>query len=665
MGEVWGRFSPEQTPATINITMGINDGERPRSDRGGNQPYRDSGHDDRNFNRPQRPGNDFRRNGDDRRDGPPRTNGGRFDGRGGDRPQGGFNRPGGGFGRGPGGGGRPGGDRFGRGPGGGGRFGNKPFGGRPGFFEEEEEENKRPDSQVDFVINADGASMRDAEPPQRNKFKNKKKKKRIRIFLNPWLSRMKLPKLLTKLRYLSPRLARQFVEAGRVRINSRPVTSERYEVNLRKERVTIDEAPCEFPRRCQYLVMNKPRGMVCQPGDEMFDEIVTPGQQWAFPFGRLDRAASGIIILSNDPRMLRMQHRLDQEFHKQYRVLLNAPLNEEELRELSLGVRVDNEYFIPLRVEQVETGGKRMWIDITLLDDTPTSIHRAFKALGREIIKLRRVRIASIDETTIPYGEWRELTSYEIAALDLKRFLPGELPPEPDPPPFDFFERPPFMRRPGNGRPGGPPQRNGRPGGRPPGREGRPGRFERNNRDENNRRNGPPGDGPRPPRDGGDRRPGGPRGEWQDRRERRDDGPRRDDRFRPGGGDRQHNGERPRGDERGPRPERQGGERPRPPHQNDRFDRNPSSRHEAGGPPRNGDRERPRYDGRNERRSDGGGRPQQRTNGPQRDSRYEGMRRDSRYDGMRGESPERPSRPDQRPRDDRGEGRPEPGHDDE
>jgi|GEM_PF-264353 len=596
--------------------MGISNEERPRSDRGSG-PHRDDRREDRRFDKPQRFSNDFR-------SGPPRDNGYRSGGRSGDRSTAGFGRSGGGFGR-PGGPRPAGADRFGRdGRGGAGAR----FGGRPSFRpfqEEEEEENRRPDTQVDFVINAEGISTRDDEPPQRNK--KKKKKKRIRIFLNPWLSRMKLPKLLTKLRYLSPRLARQFVESGRVRINSRPVTSERYEVNLRKERVTIDEAPCEFPRRCQYMVLNKPRGMVCQPGDPAFDELVTPGQQWAFPFGRLDRAASGIVIMSNDPRMARMQHRLDEEFHKQYRVLLNSPLNEEELRELSLGVRVGDEYFIPLRVERVETGGKRMWIDITLLDDTPTSIHRAFKALGREIVKLRRVRIGSIDENTIPYGEWRELSSYEISALDLKRFLPGELPPEPDPSPFEYFERPPFLRRPGSGRPGGPPPRGGRPAGRPSGRFDR-GRDERG-REGGARQGGPRGDMPRngAPRREGDRREGaGPRGEWVDRREQRPDG----QRFgpprgsggaeRPRGDDRGGSGERGFGRDRGG--ERQGGERPRPVDGPSR-----DHAHRGGAPGRDHSGRPPRNDSRNEQRDDRGGRS---FGGHSRD-----QRRDARYEGMR------------------------------
>src|SRR5262245_30738761 len=103
--------------------------------------------------------------------------------------------------------------------------------------------------------------------------KKKKNRKKQRVFFHKMVTRIPLSKLLTKARYLSSGLARQYIESGRVRINSRVIPSPFYEVNLRKERVTIDEAAVEYPRRLFYIVFNKTRDMQCESGDPEFDAV--------------------------------------------------------------------------------------------------------------------------------------------------------------------------------------------------------------------------------------------------------------------------------------------------------------------------------------------------------------------------------------------------------
>ncbi len=318
-----------------------------------------------------------------------------------------------------------------------------------------------------------------------------KKKKKARVYFHQALTRILLPKLLTKAKYLSPALARQFIEAGRVRVNARVVSSRYYEVNLRKERVTIDEAATEYPRRLSYMVYNKPVGVVCEKGDAAFDALFDPTCTWSFPFGRLAKPVSGLVIVSNDPRMVSTQHFMDVELQKEYRLRLNKHLTDEQIEELRGGILVGEDYLVPLKVTPGAKNSHSMWIDLTLLDDSYQRIYGALKALGAEVVKMRRTRIALLNENMIPPGEWRELSGFEVSALALSRFMPGELPPEPLPPPRPRIERPKTGRFSRDAR-------GGRDGGRDMGRDaGRGG----------DRFGGERGGGDR---GGWDRRPGGP-----------------------------------------------------------------------------------------------------------------------------------------------------------
>jgi len=443
----------------------------------------------------------------------------------------------------------------------------------------------------------------------------KKRKRKVRVFFHRRLTRINLPKLLTKARYLSPFLARQFVESGRVKVNARLVTSALYEVNLRKERVTIDDVATEWPRRFSYMIYHKPRGVVCERGDAAFDELFDPESTWCFPFGRLSRPDSGLVVVSNDPRMRRNQHFVDDELQKEYRMRIHRHLTAEELSRLRNGVLVRDEYFVPLRVVVQSTSARTMTLDITVLDDPYTHIFPALKQIGVEPLSTRRIRIGFLNEVMVPHAEWRELSGYEMQGLQLGRFTPGELPPEPDPEPRVRFQR-------AAGRP-----RGDRARGRETG-----GRMDR--RDRNGRppaRDGARGDdrGRAPDRDDRSRERGRERvdGAFADRRERpegRDRGDRRDrPERRPGGGRPEPRRDVPRGPQgdrreggsvvrRGPEgrtDDRRGQSEQRPQSNVEGGNRRPPHPHRGGGDairpgrPGGGDR---RQDGRRDDRSDQG-----------------------------------------------------------
>ncbi|MBK8909722.1 MAG: hypothetical protein IPM61_00175 [Chlorobi bacterium] len=273
------------------------------------------------------------------------------------------------------------------------------------------------------------------------------RKRRPRVFFHQSNTRLLLPKLLTKARYLSPALAKQFILSGRIRINARVVTSPFYEVNLRKERATIDELPTEYPRQCYYMIFHKPVGMACERGDPKFDELFEPEYTWSFPFGRLTRATCGLVILTNDPRFIKSQHRTDSEIQKEYLVKINKVLTEQQLWALRSGVMIGEDYFVPFSVEVVQTNKDSMWLRYILLEDSYQNIFSSLKVVAAEVLRIERTRIGMLNTQMIPNGEWRELLSFEVAAYSLDRFMFGELPPEPPPPPREYRDRDNFRRR--------------------------------------------------------------------------------------------------------------------------------------------------------------------------------------------------------------------------
>lgn len=475
------------------------------------------------------------------------------------------------------------------------------------------------------------------------------RKRRPRVFFPHNYTRLPLPKLLTRARYLSPALAKQFILAGRIRINARVVTSPFYEVNLRKERATIDELPTEYPRQCYYMIFHKPIGMVCERGDPKFDELFEPESTWSFPFGRLTRSSCGLVILTNDPRFIKSQHHTDSEIQKEYLVKINKVLTDQQLWTLRSGVMVGDDYFVPLGLEVIQTNKNSMWLRYILLEDSYQHIFSSLKVVAAEVLRIERTRIGMLNTQMIPNGEWRELLNFEIAAYNLERFMFGQLPPPPPPPPREHRDRDNFRRR----KPESPKERRRRIAEEKRKAEeremilldnpnavfddrprfgGRGGDRDRNRGRDNRRDNPrePMRDRPRDARPGssGDR----PRSDRP-----RSDRPAGSDRPR---GDRPGSSDRPRSNDRPLRGDRPGGDRPR----DDRYRDNRPGRDDRGSTSGK--------EFQKERRPDAAGRPAGRYDGGVRDNREfrrdtppggAGPQREFRKPGFPADRPERRS----------------------
>src|SRR5690606_12997972 len=98
--------------------------------------------------------------------------------------------------------------------------------------------------------------------------------------------------------------------AGRVRVNGRHVDDPEFPCDERADRIAVDGEVAAAAQPL-YLMLNKPRGLVCTTSDERGRDTVyrcfdgaTMGQQplpWIAPVGRLDKGSEGLLLFSNDP----------------------------------------------------------------------------------------------------------------------------------------------------------------------------------------------------------------------------------------------------------------------------------------------------------------------------------------------------------------------------
>ena len=114
--------------------------------------------------------------------------------------------------------------------------------------------------------------------------------------------RVGLARALSKLGYCSRSQAFELIREGRVELNGRVQRDPESPVRMERDRISVGKKIHAAEK--QYLMMNKPRGVVTTASDEkdrktVYD-LLPEDAPWVGPVGRLDKASEGLLLLTSD-----------------------------------------------------------------------------------------------------------------------------------------------------------------------------------------------------------------------------------------------------------------------------------------------------------------------------------------------------------------------------
>jgi 16S rRNA pseudouridine516 synthase len=171
-------------------------------------------------------------------------------------------------------------------------------------------------------------------------------------------------------------------------------------------------------RRAVYVMLNKPAGYVSATID---DEHPTVMELIGDAFcgealhlaGRLDRASTGLLLLTNDGVWSRRLTLPEQEYGKVYLVETAEDIAAETADAFARGI-----YF---GYEDITTGPAELEVlaarqaRLTIYEGKYHQVKRMFHALGNRVVSLHRERVGEIVlDPALGEGEWRELSLGEV-----------------------------------------------------------------------------------------------------------------------------------------------------------------------------------------------------------------------------------------------------------
>ncbi|MBQ3303409.1 MAG: pseudouridine synthase [Clostridia bacterium] len=223
----------------------------------------------------------------------------------------------------------------------------------------------------------------------------------------------RLNKFIADSGHCSRREADRLIQEGRVRLDGRVgVLGDRVQPGMA---VTVDGKPLSGEGEKVYLLLNKPRGIVCtaDPREPMnvVDYLGYPSR--VFPVGRLDKDSEGLLLLTSDGEIVNRVLRAAGGHEKEYEVQIDRPVTPEFVRRMSEGVPILDTVTLPCRVRRT---GERSF-NIILVQGLNRQIRRMCEALGANVTHLRRIRIMNLRLGRLQPGQWRELTEAELTEL--------------------------------------------------------------------------------------------------------------------------------------------------------------------------------------------------------------------------------------------------------
>lgn len=213
--------------------------------------------------------------------------------------------------------------------------------------------------------------------------------------------------------YCSRRKADEFIKQGQVKINGRPaVLGDKVEEG---DAVTVGKLIEKAQKERLYYAFNKPAGIVThdpQKGEKGIEDITNLPKD-VVPMGRLDKQSHGLVILSNDGRIVNRLLNPAFDHEKEYIVTVDKPLKERTLRIMERGMKLEDFTTKPCRTELLDDTTLR----IVLTEGKKHQIRRMCAALGYQVRDLKRVRVMTIALGRLRPGELREIKGKELSAF--------------------------------------------------------------------------------------------------------------------------------------------------------------------------------------------------------------------------------------------------------
>lgn len=231
---------------------------------------------------------------------------------------------------------------------------------------------------------------------------------------------IRLNKFIANAGTCSRREADELIKIGAVKVNGKIVTEMGTRIHPTDKVVVGEEAVRQ--ERLVYILLNKSKDYLSTVEDPqgrktVLHLIANACKERVYPVGKLDRTATGLLMLTNDGDLTKKLTNPNSKTEKIYKITTDKSVTKEHLNQLLKGVKFEEATIKFEEAVYANDGESKKVLGINTFVGRNSVIKGVFETLGYKVLKLDRVVFAGLTKKDLPRGKWRFLHPKEVAEL--------------------------------------------------------------------------------------------------------------------------------------------------------------------------------------------------------------------------------------------------------
>ena len=202
---------------------------------------------------------------------------------------------------------------------------------------------------------------------------------------------MRINKYVALCTGMSRRGADEIITWGRVQVNGQVPESAGYDVQP-TDTVTLDGAIITPATTFTTIILNKPEGYVVSrdgQGSKSIYDLLPESLHHLKPVGRLDKASSGLLLLTNNGDLANELTHPSYKKEKVYEIELYIPLKPEDKKKMERGIELED------GISRLQLQGDDKKWTVIMSEGRNRQIRRTFAEVGYTIAKLHRTEFGN------------------------------------------------------------------------------------------------------------------------------------------------------------------------------------------------------------------------------------------------------------------------------
>ena len=219
---------------------------------------------------------------------------------------------------------------------------------------------------------------------------------------------MRLDKFLANSGIGTRKEVKEILKNKKVSVNNVFVKDGKIHVDEEKDIVKYENKIINY-KPFVYIMMNKPAGVISATEDSHHKTVIDLlNDEYRtydiFPVGRLDIDTEGLILLTNDGILSHNLLSPKKHVDKKYYVKIAKKLNENDIKMLENGIKLEENFVTKkARIEIISESSNENdckkddnLVYITISEGKFHQVKRMFKAVGNEVLYLKRVKMGNL-----------------------------------------------------------------------------------------------------------------------------------------------------------------------------------------------------------------------------------------------------------------------------